>query len=107
MFYDQLHIVECGVSVVIYLSKVFQNLNAVDAKRLHTFVVCSGYRSRPRKAKESAMKTSANTNAGRDSYIPPTTELIVIQHERALLAVSGGDDDDNTGGTGHNMPWDD
>jgi len=42
-----------------------------------------------------------------NAYIPPTTEVHTIQVEHSLLTISGGDDDDNTGGTGHNMPWDD
>lgn len=41
-----------------------------------------------------------------NSYIQPIAEVIVVKYEHSILLASGGDDDD-TGGTGHNMPWDD
>ena len=40
-----------------------------------------------------------------EAYTKPLIKVILVQYS-AVLAASG-DDDDNTGGTGHNMPWDD
>ncbi len=51
VFYDRLHIVECGVSVVFISHGSFQNLNAMTAKRLHTFVVQLGLGAGPRQFK--------------------------------------------------------
>ena len=42
-----------------------------------------------------------------EAYLAPVVESFIIQHEHSILTGSNGDDDDNTGGTGHNMPWDD
>ena len=52
------------------------------------------------------METTLNEIIERGMYVPPTADIVIILHEHSLLTVSGGDDDD-TGGTGHNMPWDD
>lgn len=49
---------------------------------------------------------SLNETGVRNTYATPTCELYYFQNEETILAGSG-DDDDNTGGTGHNMPWDD
>ena len=55
----------------------------------------------------AAMKKNTNPTVWREPYYAPNTNTIVVQYDRSLLIVSGGDDNDNTGGTGHNMPWDD
>ncbi len=39
-FWAGLHIVECGVSVESISHRLFQNLDSVDKKRLHTFAIC-------------------------------------------------------------------
>ena len=45
VFYDQLHIVECGVSVVFISQRSFQNLRTVVRIGLHTFVFIIWLRS--------------------------------------------------------------
>lgn len=41
----------------------------------------------------------------REVYSSPITDVVFVQHEHTIM--SGGSDDDDTGGTGHNLPWDD
>lgn len=51
------------------------------------------------------MGTSIGETSRGHYYAPPTATIIIVRSQYSLLTVSG--DDDNTGGTGHNMPWDD
>ena len=53
------------------------------------------------------MMVFSNEVHQQEAYLAPVAEIVIIQHERSILTGSNGDDDDDTGGTGHNMPWDD
>ena len=61
---------------------------------------------RPEPTRFLEMKVSSNEVHQQEAYSAPVAEIVIIQHEHSLLTGSNGDDDD-TGGTGHNMPWDD
>ena len=48
------------------------------------------------------MKFSSTETTRQEAYVQPSAELIALHVEHPIL-----DDSDNTGGTGHNLPWDD
>lgn len=45
-----------------------------------------------------------SNNSNQKVYVSPSCDLITLENTGYILQAS---DDDNTGGTGHNMPWDD
>ena len=52
------------------------------------------------------MISQNETHQQENVYLPPITDVFIIQHENALLFGSP-DLDDNTGGIGKDLPWDD
>ena len=47
------------------------------------------------------------TKPKRTEYEVPTTEVMLLEVGVSILNNALSNDDDKTGGTGHNLPWDD
>ena len=94
---------ECGVLSVVYFCQGPAKPPQNKRKRAPHFCFTRFNGARNRN-ESNEMRISLKEADKREAYYPPTSEVVCIQHEHTIMS---GDDDDDTGGTGHNMPWDD